>query len=241
MKQTDRKAERLGGLVFVLMLMAQTVVAQSSSEPRSSTLGKPAWQWTIEERLAKRFDPAEMKERAAAEDQRLQELMKLGMLREKDVSSRSSEGDVDTISGRETPELFLPMELFNVLLDSAFPPDGLNQDAARASIEEHAAALGFGADFWRRLGRISSPFLEIRREHARQAIASKSAMGDERLALSLCRSRAEAMVAAKAEFGEEDFLRLLYEVVAPSLSKASRIHDKKAAAENLERIEGGCR
>lgn len=241
MKQTDRKTERLGRLVLMLMLMAQVVSAQSSTEQRLSTASKPAWQWTFEERLAKRFDPAEMKERAAAEDRRLRELVDLGMLRAEEVLSQSSEGDVDTISGHETPELFLPMELFNVLLDHAFPPDGRNQDAARASIEEHAAALGFGADFWRRLRRISSPFLEVRREHARQAVASKSVLGNERLALSLCRARADALATAKVEFGEEDFLRLLYEVVAPSLSKASRIQDKKAAVENLKRIEGGCR
>lgn len=241
MKLTASKAGRLWQVALILTFIAQMVPAQSSSRPEKIPASKPAWQWTIEERLAKRFDPAEMQERAKAEDRRLQELVNLGMLSAEEVSSRPSQADTDSISGRETPELFLPTELFNVLLDRAFPPDGRNQEEGRAAIEEHAAALGFGADLWRRLGRISSPFLEVRREHARSAISSKSGMGDERLTIPLCQTRAAAMAAAKAEFGEEAFLRLLYEVIAPSLSKTSQIQDKQRLEKSLKWVEGGCR
>lgn len=241
MKWTACQARRVRQVALVLMLAAPMVSAQSSSRPEEIPGNKPAWQWTIEERLAKRFDPAEMKERAEAENRRIQELVKLGMLSAEAVSSLPLQADTDSISGRETPELFLPTELFDALLNCAFPPDGRNQEEGRAGIEERAAALGFGADLWRRLGRISSPFLEVRREHARSAISSKSERGDERLTIPLCQTRAAAMAAAKAEFGEEAFLRLLYEVVAPSLSKASRIEDRQSFEKNVKWVDGGCR
>lgn len=180
---------------------------------------KPVWQWTIEERLAKRFDPAEMKARAAAEDRRLQELVDLGMLEAEELSIQTR----SAINGRENPELFVPWELFNTLLLRGFPPDGHHQAESRRSIDELAVALGFGADLWQRLGRLASPYLELRRERDRLGIAHRQgAPGDQRLETTLsienlCRARVEALIKAKREFGEESFMRLLYEAVAPSL------------------------
>lgn len=149
---------------------------------------------------------------------------------------------VGPASRRGRPLLFLrrPWELFHSLLTSGFPPDGRHQKEFRQDIEERAAALGFGADLWRRLGKLASPLLELQREDARRAKALKSPAGDSHLTLPICRARAKALAAAKAEFGEEAFLRLLYEVIAPSLSKSSGEIEPKAAAANLLRIEGGC-
>lgn len=195
-----------------LLLLGAAVPAQPAKRWDDS---KPAWKWTVEERLAKRFDPADLKARS-------------------------------TLDGADTPELFLPSELFLALLMKGYPPDGRHQADARRSIDERAAALGFGADFWKRLGKVAAPYLELRRERDRLSLApSRSAADEKRLAGSLapevlCRVRAEALAAAKAELGEEPFLRLLYSAVAPSLGIGSSIDDGKAAAQLLH-VERGCR
>jgi hypothetical protein len=61
-------------------------------------------------------------------------------------------------------------------------------------------------------------------------------------AVRLCRLRARALSAAKAEFGEEAFLRLLYEAVAPEvtlLAVGSGPSPEDAARSRY--IAGGCR
>jgi len=150
----------------------------------------------------------------------------------------------DSIDGAKTPELFLSFELFSYLLDSTFSPDQ-PQDEVRRRIETRAAALGFGADLWNRLAKSSEPFLKMERQRQRLAkteppssgMAENGEMSDQKLLL--CRARAEALVAAKAEFGEEPFLRLLYEVVAPSLHVTYIVGE--ATASHLRFLEEGCR
>lgn len=229
------------GLWIVLMGLDLCLVTSAAASAQA-TGQKPAWQWTLEERLAKRFDPAQIQARAIAERARQQELQAMGM-----PGTRSGRVHKlqDSFNGQETPELFLPSELFENLLLRGFPPDGRHQQESRRSLEERAAALGFGADFWKRLGRAAAPYLELRRERDRLALADQrstteaSRLNGALTPNALCQARHKALNDAKALFGEEVFLRLLYEAVAPNLGVAYLVED--GIEEDLRRTEGGCR
>ena len=213
---------------------------------------KPAWQWTLDERLAKRFDPEARRARIAAkiaveaDFQKKVEAAGLPPLEGAgDFAERSRREDLDVINGRQNPELFLPVELFGNLLLDAFPPGGIDPTEYRSMIESRAAALGFGTDLWPRLRRLAAPVLEFDRKREKLARTNPSAVhihdgakmdADE---LIFCRDRADALAKAEAEFGKEPFLRLLYEAVVPSSEVTYTLYE--GIAEHKRSMEGGCR
>lgn len=220
--------------------------AVNAENGKSSDLRKPAWEWTVDERLAKRLDPNAREARAAkqaAKDRaflsRFPEATDLPGIKAGGAPLQVTE----SIEGDETPELFLPFELFDHLLDM-----GLTSGAgleSRTIIENRAVALGFGRDLWERLERAAAPYLELQRQEERRARAQPSPSRPvnspkiDDAAIHLCRSRAQALAAAKTEFGEEPFLRLLYLGVTPGLSKGNIV--KNGTADRLRFLEGGCR
>jgi hypothetical protein len=235
-------------IVLAFLLLAGSLPAGAQSE-RSSR--RPAWKWTVEERLARRFDPEAMAARAreqAAEREaanaRFPEDADDPLFKVDDLGGPPME----VVEGGKAPELFLGWELFSDLLDRGLPADGLVRPGARERIEARAAALGFGKDLWPRLEKAAAPFIELRRqaelrrqeERLRPLQAGKLMDGFkmDSEGLRLCRTRAQALTAAKAEFGEEAFLRLLYEVVAPNLHIAGML--APGLAEHLRFLEGGC-
>jgi len=218
--------------------------AAANGRPEAS-VRKPAWKWTVEERLAKLFDP---EERAARVRDRVAEQKALRALRPPshdplfDVDEEANP-PADVIDGSKTPELFLPFELFTFLLDSGLPANGQVEWARRGPIEERAAALGFGQDLWPRLEKATAPFLELRREAERLHISYPDSLADfkkDSEAMRWCRTRARAIAAAKSEFGEEPFLRLLYEAVAPNTRAYFAPTQAPDLAEHLRYMEGGC-
>lgn len=209
------------GLVF----FAQAAPAQPAKAWNDT---KPAWQWTLEERLAKRFDPNEIAARKALSEKRTRELAAFPWPWD------DERGEVLELNGRDTPELFTPVELFIPLVEHAYPPDGQGQRLWRQMVEEDAAALGFGADFWQRLRRVAFPYIKLFQEDYRIAIAEQLERGPAPPEV-ICRARRDALDAALDEFGKEAFLRLLYEVVAPPKSTAL------LTPGSLRRWEGGCR
>jgi hypothetical protein len=244
-----KKSRRLGKMLAlaVLFLWEGGTAAQGTENRASEKSGKPAWKWSVEERLSRRFDPDAIKERAAKERAENEEIKKRAP--ELVAGGEPSREDVDSITGSETPELFLPWELFNHLLERGFSLEE-EPSESRRSIDERAAALGFGRDFWPRLENVASPFLELRRERFKRAMMKSTApphpivetrhgLEMDREGLLFCRTRAEALAAAKAEFGEEPFLRLLYEVVAPSMGSSYPVD--KESLERLRFLERGCR
>jgi hypothetical protein len=164
-----------------------------------------------------------MKARAEARAARLKELEKHFPAPADDLfaGELKNQQNVDTIEGETNPELFLTFELFDQLLEMGFPPNGMNQQESRRLIEERAVVLGFGQDLWDRLERAAAPFLKLQRREEQLArnglLPSRPAEGTKMSpeALHWCRERARAIAAAKAEFGEEPFLRLLYTGVHP--------------------------
>lgn len=207
---------------------------------------KPAWQWTAEERLAARFDPDEVTARAEKRDARnkaARESLPPEWASDWPEDSKSSGTLRDEIRGRDTPELFMPIELFNALMESGFLVDREYQSAYRARIEHRAAALGFGKDFWSRLERVAASYLISQRRHEQLAtqqrpLSAKAKAELEGVKDRSCKVRAQALSAAKKEFGEEAFLRLLYEVVAIPISISYDVDPQ--TADNLRMREGGC-
>jgi hypothetical protein len=235
---------------FLLASTALLVLIGSSAKaeaPKSSDVQKPAWEWTVNERLAKRFAPQAMEARAAeheAKDKALLSRFPEAANEFPEVKGTgSSQQATDSIDGDKTPELFLSFELFDHLLDM-----GLTSGAdfeSRTIIEERAVALGFGRELWKRLGKAAAPYLELQRENERRARAQRSpsrpvdSLKMDNDAIHYCRARAQALAAAKAEFGVEPLLRLLYLGVTPTFGKSYVVKD--GTADRLRFIEGGCR
>ena len=240
-----KRIVRLFSIALALGFLSHGVPAQTPDIPRTQKIRKPAWQWTLAERLAARFDPAAMKARQArrlAEHEAHQAARRARGVPEDPIFDHF-EPSPDSIEGKENPELFLPHELFNFLLITCFPPEG--DLFSRGRIEQRAPALGLGSDFWSRLGKISEPLLDLdskRHKLAMEAIRSGAEVPEVEGPYLRCRLRADALSAAKAEFGEEVFLRLLYEAVAPSIGiSGSPDQDMAELDESLRYQEGGCR
>ncbi len=205
-------------------------IAKAQEASTANAVKKPTWKWTTDERLSQRFEPEAMAaraaERAAEQQAFLKRLPKAAAQFPRpgtDSTDQASQA-VDMIEGSKTPALFLPFELFDHLLAMGFPPGGNNLDESRRIIEERAVALGFGRDLWKRLEKAATPYLALRREDPSQVRTRPRThtenvfdMDDE--ALRYCRTRAAALAAVKAEFGEESFLRLLYIGATPGFTR----------------------
>jgi len=228
---------------FVLIGIPTTV---RGTDVQNGGLRKPAWKWSLDERLAARFDPEFMAAREAQRQAKETELHKGWadpLLKEK---ARAPEpvSIQEIIYGSKTPELLLPIEIFDALLERGFPSNGEKEDLQRSRvwIEERAAALGYGHDFWARLEGAAASYLKLLHEADRQRPANQA--NTDKYKTSLCRARSQALKAAQAELGEESFLRLLYEAVAPNVAIARLLGryppDYQRYSEDLRFQERGC-
>lgn len=224
---------------IVLGMLATSVTLSATENPdreRRESSRKQVWDWTVEERLAVRFDPVLAVQRATA-----------GWARtDAGTTGRPQWGEVH---GNENPELFLPGELFIALLGGLHGDTGF-RDSSRAIRRNRIIAFGIDDEtFWRELESAISSYLRFAARHAaiqqrlihtldegeRSGLAAEA----ERMGPDLCRSRAAALAGARRHFGAETFDRFLYTVVAPSLSVSSG-DPLVDTAEHLRFLEGGC-
>ena len=238
---------RIGATLMLFLIPALSAAAQPAGSPIKSSLSKPAWEWSVDERLAERFDRELRKARAEARAAKIKDFQKRFPAPADDLFEVKNQQNVDMIEGEKNPELFMTFELFDQLLEMGFPPHGMNQQESRRLIEERAAALGFGQDLWDRLERAAAPFLKLQRreeELARKGLLPSRPADSAKMSpedLHWCRERARAIAAAKAEFGEEPFLRLLYAGVTPGFSITYATHTVNLGdADRLRYVEGGC-
>ncbi len=225
----------LGGLLAAAAVLSARP-AECQQPAQAGAQRKPAWQWSIEERLAARFDEAAIRARQADDAAKRAKWRGISGA----PAEVFEESSLPSIVGYREPEVFLPHELFTSLISQAFPEDGRKPDEMKDRFEEGAVVLGFGSDFWIRLKKVSAPYLKLRNEHHRQAMQgqSESLQEEEVASRNTCWARAEALARAEAEFGREPFLRLLYVVVVPSMSISSTPEDD--TAERLRSAAGGC-
>ena len=202
--------------------------------------GRPAWQFTDQERVALRTNPALARERVAERRER-------GGGGKPHATSLDEQQLADSLDGRTHPELFLPFEVFRHFVDLAFAEDARLRDIVRHGMDVDVKNAGLPPDFWERLERVVAFHVaDVRAESDLLASRSKvSGAARERVEKTLelkhfdvCRSRADALAGARTAFGRDRFDRFLYGAVAIHMFQ---ITDRLPTAEELRRWEGGCR
>ena len=214
----------LGALLWSMLLVAE--------DPPDKTLRSPAlksaWQWTQEERLHNRLDPAQIAHRAFRDRQK-------GLTVLADPESPDATPGIDNyaIDGSVDPALLLPHELFRALISGLSPiPESRERqrEALRIGVKR------FWSDesrFWAQLSSVTGSYVED--VYSNVPPLFERATYDQR-----CRVAYDALTAARLHFGGERFDQFLYEVMAPHtwVGAATNATDP---AEELRRIAGGCR
>jgi hypothetical protein len=191
---------------------------------------KPPWQWTNEERIDRRFDERCLAARRleAANDKR------------RDGSCRSSGTITDFVFGTDTPELFLPWELFDTLLRKETLAAPNFADGQRLIFEQRvrAANLAMPDGFWKKTEGSAADYIHALRDQQMMSTkldAGSSADRRKRIAdisasqRANCALRTAALERARAAFDPGAFDRLLYVAVAPGLcSSGSGERDMKS-------------
>lgn len=224
----DMRNSVLTPLSVFLLLVAIAANAQ--------TAARPAWEWSLDERLEARLDPLKMKERLRAHRE--------DMGPPQTASVREPEYVID---GIRNPELFLPYELMNSLMHGVSTDAGF-RERKRESVRQRIREFGWDPDeFWARFERLAERYstMSARREAAQQqatsaAVQERRALEAEaeRLAKDLCAERARIIRAAREAWPAKEFDPFLYTVVAPSLSVA--VYSTSGEAQQLRDIEAGC-
>ncbi|HYC60387.1 MAG TPA: hypothetical protein VEK79_12560 [Thermoanaerobaculia bacterium] len=209
---------------------------------------KPAWKWTLDERIAKRLDPAAIRERTVVSER--DDVERDGFTPE----VRASVGILFkaptrfVVEGHRDPELFLPFELFNSIIRGVEEPD--NRSFTRRLYSDEIRESGWDENFfWQTLEEATAEYwtmtderLAMQRKAETLPLAERRALliRTEALSISGCRLRAEALQEVRQKLGAEAFDRFLYERVAPNVGIGS---DFPFGNEEwrLRYIEGGCR
>lgn len=205
--------------VFAIII-AVAVVPASVADEQSRDLQPNAWEWSLEERLAKRFDPEHIatRDRAYRTDHRGASSMQGG-----DAAANGY-----GIDGRRNPELFLPHELFDYLL-SGLANDQELRAKQRGWIGPRLRAFGYDDDrFWLQLEIISSSYLAAKH-------APDQAPDSDRIERNCLRNA--ALASSRAAFPRFD--EFLYTVIAPR-SQAAFSSATREAAQALRRAAERC-
>ncbi|MGN6185919.1 MAG: hypothetical protein ACTHQM_19975 [Thermoanaerobaculia bacterium] len=216
---------------ILILLTAVPMSAQSARRP---------WEWTLEERLALRANSVAARERVHASRDAL-----------KAETNRSSQDEVvDVITGKTHPELFLPHEVFDELMQLAFLSKPRVSDSFRHDMAPIVAEYGLPSDFWERLRTLTAIYIaDAHRAYdfpANRKPAAQSTQRDReefdrefnRNYAVLCRSRVDSLAKARQEFGTERFDRFLYGAIARNMFRTSFSAEDPQI---LRRSEEGCR
>jgi hypothetical protein len=198
-------------------------------EPREPAR-KRAWEWTLEERLAQRLDPADIRERETVYREKYREQLKASSVR-LHAERSNREGAIEYgIDGARNPELFLSHELFDSLL-TGFTRDDSLRVKQRAFMQPKIRRFGFTDDelFWAQLTSVVG-------EYASLKYAPSSTRPSR---IEVCRARHRALEAARQVFGRERFEEFLYMVIAPD-KQTSVVTFGVDPATELRKDEAGC-
>ncbi len=196
---------------------------------------KEPWEWTTEERLEARYDPQGISQR------NLRAMEEWGQTPEKLHGETSR---MIRIDGEWNPELFLPWELFQHLVGSGYLDPQEFRQPWREVRMDRAQHLPLGERFWQRLETAVGPYLALVRAERQgfetpRRLADSTAEADAEVASQLlCEARADALEAARQEFGGQTFDRFLYEAVAPGVGIG---HSADRGPWILEYVGRGCR
>ena len=201
----------------------------------AQTQSKQPWELPLEERIARRTDARQAQERLR------------GRARVKSMVRDTATQFVDVFDGKTHPELFLPHQVFRTLMNHAFLRPERSGSLFRQALAPEVAQHGLPADFWDRLRAVSAANIAdatavdemiatLPKVHGRARRDAAAALDLKQM--DTCRSAADALAAARREFGGERFDRFLYEVIAVNMFHAA---DRLPTAEELRIAERGCR
>lgn len=221
---------RSTSLVVALLFVVTTVFA--GDPPATHT--KKAWEWTTEERIASRTNAALAADRVRA--------MK-GSSPASRIASNSASGArmTDGIDGNRNPELFLPHELFEILIRHGYVGETWRDYYA----PDMLVASNLPADFWDRLEVAAPDYVAGVQRENELLLKMKGATPAERERLqreiasmipTMCRARIAGLRNARKAFGAS-FDRFLYEHVAPGSSMAT---DDPLDGDRLRTAAEGC-
>ncbi|HEX6084653.1 MAG TPA: hypothetical protein VF266_09020 [Thermoanaerobaculia bacterium] len=213
-------------IALSLLLSIAALSAQTPKQP---------WALTLEERIALRTHPQLARERSRGGGR---------------VTTTAREGAspvVDAFDGKTHPELFLPHQVYRTLMEHAFIAPESSASVFRRGVAPDLSLYRLPPDFWERLrivsadyirdtGAINAMMVSLRQVHGRARSDALNALALKQI--ESCRSRAEALAAARREFGSEPFDRFLYEVIAVNMF---HVTEELPRAEDLRKAEGGCR
>jgi hypothetical protein len=232
----------------LVLLLSLNATAQTTPPEKPATAPrKPAWEWTLDERIAKRLDPVSIRERTQARER--DRVEKDGFTAEVLASVGLLATPVRFIvEGRRDPELLMPSELFGSIIEGVEEPD--NRHGTRRIYRDEIRESGWEEDFfWQTLQEATAEYwtmtderIAMERRARTLPLAERRALNikAEALSVSGCRLRAEALQRVRQKLGAEKFDRFLYEKVAPNVGISS---DFPFGNEEwrLRYIEGGCR
>lgn len=212
-------------LLVGLVILATAGAAVAQPAPRKS------WEWPLDERIALRTSSEAARQR-----------MQSNARRPAVVANAQAARAVDSFDGRTHPELFLPHQVFEELIKLSLLSDVRTSEVFRDALSPEVQRYGLPDDFWDRMRNITTIYMAD--VHAMRNVQFKAAANqvssdavNERYR-ALCRSRAAALNAARAEFGRQRLDRFLYEVVAVNMfSTAFTLPDPAL----LRQAEEGCR
>jgi hypothetical protein len=164
---------------------------------------KPAWTLTLAERAALRADPLGHAERHRAW---------------KADGREAVEADDHVVDGARNPEILTPFELMDSLLGvhSFLDKDRGRKEKFHREWAARRGAEHLGSGFVEELRVLFEPMIAVHYERRRvNATGEYQPVQTENRD---CRATAEALVLARATYGEEKFHRFLYEVIAPEVS-----------------------
>ena len=155
--------------VLLLLIPALAAAAQPVAGPVEAG-SKPAWRWSVDERLARRFDPESMKARAEKRAAELEDFEKRFPAPSQDLFATGTRNEqrVATIQGNKNPELFLTIERIltvNLKVTGVKPADDLRAQGSvpvetPQTVTTPWAGHGDGGASPRRAGRCAGPGLQ---------------------------------------------------------------------------------
>lgn len=220
-------------LLIVVLLIAPISYGANPAAASADATAKKAWNWTLEDRLNRRFDPAARAARIVANERALNATHKIEV--------------ADVING-STPELFLPAELFDFVVRDLEKHLGGGRTMLRDEVLREA---GFEPSaFWQGLQESAARYVAVRQhanelaDYADQSPANAAAAVPDRIAAAaaICESRYDALQAVRSRFGAALFDRLLYEHVAPGAFLSYSLTAEDPDYETMVRRQAkGCR
>jgi hypothetical protein len=207
-----------------LLLAASFLLVGAQQSPPAEP-----WKWTLEQRLAARFDPHARAARVADP-------------RAKGVQAMSAFGPVpsDVIDGSKHPELFLPTEIFEHFVWLAYT---LESPLWRESMRDRSPDILRTDAEWRDLDAIVAPYANsLKRDGELLKIEDRSSAPKRReiereranIQATRCSLLRDAFRGARARFGKERFDRFLYTV--PTVGFASSYAPENDFEKDRERV-----